>query len=141
MEDSEPLAPTFLTFDEVLALHADQVHRYGGDVGLRDAGLLSSALAVPRATFDGAFLHGTLYEMAAAYLFHVCQNHPLLDGNKRTALAAALAFLWLNEAEVVADPDELAELVLDVARGKAAKSEVAVFLRRHAHEVPEGPER
>jgi death-on-curing protein len=128
------VAPLFLTLDEVLALHADQVRRYGGEAGLRDAGLLSSALAVPRATFDGTFLHGTLYEMAAAYLFHVCQNHPFLDGNKRTALAAALAFLWLNDIEIVADPDELTELVLEVARGRAAKSEVAVFLGRHARD-------
>jgi death-on-curing protein len=130
--ETGPLAPTFLSFDEVLALHADQVRRYGGDAGLRDAGLLSSALAVPRATFDGAFLHGTLFEMAAAYLFHLCQDHPFLDGNKRTALAAALAFLWLNDHEIEADPHALTELVLDVARGEATKSEVAVFLRRSA---------
>lgn len=124
------LAPLFLTVDEALALHADQVRRYGGEPGVRDAGLLSSALAVPRATFDGGFLHGSLHEMAAAYLFHLCQNHPFLDGNKRTALAAALAFLWLNDVEVVADPGELTELVLGVARGEVAKSQVAVFFER-----------
>lgn len=124
--------PLFLTFDEVLALHADQLDRYGGEVGLLDPGLLSSALAMPRAMFGGEFLHPTLPEMAAAYLFHVCQNHPFLDGNKRTGLAACLAFLWLNDHEIVADPDELTELVLGVARGEVAKADIAVFLRSHA---------
>jgi len=126
--------PSFLTLDEVFALHADQLGRYGGECGLLSAGLLSSALAMPRATFDSEFLHPTLPEMAAAYLFHICQNHPFLDGNKRTALAACLAFLWLNDREIVADADELTELVLGVARGEVAKSDVAVFLR--AHGVP-----
>lgn len=130
--------PLFLTFDEVLALHADQLGRYGGEAGLLDPGLLSSALATPRATFGGDFLHPTLPEMAAAYLFHVCQNHPFLDGNKRTALAACLAFLWLNDLEIVADPDELTELVLGVARGEVAKAEVAVFLRAHAVAIRPG---
>ena len=124
-------APLFLTFDEVLALHAEQLERYGGEVGLVSPGLLSSALATPRATFAGEFLHPTLSEMAAAYLFHICQNHPFLDGNKRAALAACLAFLWLNDQEVVADPEELTELVLGVARGEIAKADVAVFLRAH----------
>lgn len=124
--------PLFLTFDEVLALHADQLGRYGGEVGLLDSGLLSSALAMPRATFGGELLHPTLAEMAAAYLFHICQNHPFLDGNKRTALAACLAFLWLNDLEIVAEPNELTELVLGVARGEVAKADVAVFLRAHS---------
>lgn len=68
--------PAFLTLDEVLALHADQIERYGGSGGLRDLGLLESAVAAPRATFGGALLHPTLPEMAAAYLFHLVQNHP-----------------------------------------------------------------
>ena len=124
--------PLFLTFDEVLALHAEQLERYGGEVGLLRPELLSSALAMPRATFGGELLHPTLNEMAAAYLFHICQNHPFLDGNKRAALAACLAFLWLNDREIVADPDELTELVLGLARGEVVKSDVAVFLRAHA---------
>ncbi|HYQ81440.1 MAG TPA: Fic family protein, partial [Anaeromyxobacteraceae bacterium] len=74
--------PAFLTLDEVLALHADQIGRYGGSPGLRDLGLLESALAAPRATFGGEHLHGSLPEMAAAYLFHLVRNHPFVDGNK-----------------------------------------------------------
>lgn len=124
--------PLFLTLDEVLALHEDQIRRYGGSPGLRDPGLLSSAVAVPRATFDGALLHGSLFEMAAAYLYHLARNHPFIDGNKRTALAAALAFLWLNDHELEAGEDELTELVLGVAAGSVSKAQVAVFLEAHA---------
>ncbi len=125
------LRPVFLTLDEVLALHADQLERYGGDPGVRDVGLLESALATPRATFGGAFLHGSLPEMAAAYLFHLVGNHPFVDGNKRVGLAAAIAFLGLNALWLEAQPDDLAELVLRVARGEATKAEVAEFVREH----------
>ncbi len=126
------MRPVFLAIDEVLALHADQVQRYGGDPGVRDFGLLSSAVSPPRATFDGALLHSSIYEVAAAYLFHLRQNHPFVDGNKRTALAAALAFLWLNEIEVETEPDELADHVLGVARGEIDKAEIAVFLKQRS---------
>jgi death-on-curing protein len=125
------LRPVFLTLDEVLALHADQLERYGGDPGLRDIGLLESALAAPRATFGSAFLHGSLPEMAAAYLFHLVGNHPFVDGNKRAGLAAAIAFLGLNGLWLEADPDEVVEVTMRTARGEATKAEVAEFVRRH----------
>ncbi len=70
--------------------------------------------------------------MAAAYLFHIAQNHPFLDGNKRVALAAALAFLWMNDVEIEAEDADLIDLVLGVAKGRVSKSEVAVFLQGHA---------
>jgi death-on-curing protein len=125
-------SPVFLTLDEVLALHADQIERYGGRGGIRDLALLESALGVPQATFGGAILHGSLPEMAAAYLYHIVQNHPFVDGNKRTGLAAALAFLGLNDQDLGASEDEVVDLTLGVARGEIAKSEVAVFILRHA---------
>jgi death on curing protein len=124
-------APTFLSLDEVLALHADQIERYGGALGVRDVGLLQSALAVPRASFGGTLLHGTAVEMAAAYLVHLVRNHPFVDGNKRTGLAAAIAFLGLNDLWLEAAADELIELVLGVAEGRISKAEVAVFLQAH----------
>lgn len=123
-------APLFLTLDEALALHADQIARYGGTLGVRDLGLLESALAAPQASFGGALLHETLEEMAAAYLFHLAKNHPFLDGNKRAALAACIAFLGLNDRDLDAAPDELTGVVLGVAEGRVTKAEVAVFLRR-----------
>jgi death-on-curing protein len=123
--------PLFLTLDEVLGIHADQIRRYGGSSGLRDLGLLQSALAMPETTFEGEFLHGTVFEMAAAYLFHVARNHPFLDGNRRTALMCALVFLGLNGQRLDADSGHLFELIDGVAAGGVAKAEVSVFLRRN----------
>ncbi len=123
--------PAFLTLDEVLALHADQIERYGGSRGLRDLGLLESAIAAPRATFGGVLLHPTLPEMAAAYLFHLVQNHPFVDGNKRVGLAAASAFLGLNDLWIEAEEEDLVTLVVGVAEGRVGKAEVGVFLKEH----------
>jgi death-on-curing protein len=122
--------PPFLTLDEVLALHADQISRYGGADGVRDLSLLESALGVPRATFGGTYLHASVHEMAAAYLFHLVQNHPFVDGNKRIGLAAALAFLGLADLELDATEDEIVELVVGVAAGRVSKAEVAVLFQR-----------
>ena len=130
-------APAFLTLDEVLALHADQIERYGGAPGVRDVALLESALASPRATFAGKHLHATLPEMAGAYLFHLARNHPFVDGNKRTALAAAIAFLGLNGLWLEADPDELVETVLGVARGDVTKAGVAEYVRARLVPFPD----
>ena len=129
------MEPAFLTLDEVLAIQAEQIERYGGTEGVRDSNLLASALAMPAATYGGEFLHSTLFEMAAAYLFHLCSNHPFLDGNKRTALAASLAFLWLNDLDVATDPDEIANLVLGVADGRVGKAQVAVYLENRARRL------
>ena len=125
--------PLFLTLDEALAIHADQIRRYGGSHGVRDIGLLSSALAMPRASFGGMYLHTSLAEMAAAYLFHLAQNHPFLDGNKRTALAAALAFIWINDQRLEAGDDELTELVMGIAAGRLGKADAAVFISARLH--------
>lgn len=121
----------FLTLDEVLGIHADQIRVYGGAGGLRDLELLQSAIAMPETTFDGEYLHPSVFEMAAAYLFHVARNHPFVDGNKRTALMCALVFLGLNGERMRADPDELYSLVDGVAAGAVDKAEVSVFLRRN----------
>ncbi len=123
--------PEFLTLDDLLALQADQIDRYGGAHGVRDVGLLESALAAPRATFAGAYLHGSIAEMAAAYLFHVVGNHPFVDGNKRAGLAAAIAFLGLNDLWLDAPDDDLVDLVVGVADRRVDKSEVAVFIKGH----------
>jgi death-on-curing protein len=121
--------PAFLTLDEVLAIHAHQVSRYGGALGIRDRGLLESALAMPQATFGDELLHPSLHEQAAAYLFHLVKNHPFIDGNKRVGLASCLAFLRLNGVRIRASDDELVDLVLGVASGDRSKAAVAVLLR------------
>lgn len=121
----------FLTLDEVLSLHADQIARYGGSALVRDVGRLESALAMPAATFGGEFLHASLDEQAAAYLFHLVKNHPFVDGNKRTGLVAMLAFLGLNGRRLEAPDDALTDLVLGVAEGRVTKAEVAVFVLQY----------
>lgn len=128
------MEPDFLRIEDVLRIHEDQIERYGGGSGLRDPGLLASAVETPRAGFGGRSLHGDLFEMAAAYLFHIVQNHPFVDGNKRTGAVAALVFLDLNGVEIEIDEDALVEHVLAVAQGRATKPEIAAFLRRHAVE-------
>ena len=120
------MSPQFLTLDEVMDIHCDQIKRYGGTLGVRDAALLESALAAPQSGF------GDLFEMASAYLFHVVQNHPFLDGNKRVGTAAALTFLELNGVETKIPNQALVATVLAVAQGKIEKSALADFFRTHA---------
>ncbi len=121
----------FLTLDEVLSLHADQIAGYGGSALVRDVGLLESALAMPAATLGGELLHPSLEEQAAACLFHLVKNHPFVDGNKRTGLVAMLVFLGLNGRRLEAPDNELIDLVLGVAEGRVTKADVAVFVRRY----------
>jgi len=123
--------PLFLTVDEIVAIHRDQITRYGGSEGVRDWGLLASAAAMPRAGVAGQYLHGDLCEMAAAYLFHLVCNHPFVDGNKRVGAAVAFVFLALNGVRLTTGQDAYAELVLSVASGKTPKSAVAEFFRTH----------
>jgi len=124
--------PLFLTLDEVLHLHQVQLDRFGGSHGIRDLGLLESAMGNVEATFGGEFLHQTLVEMAAAYLYGTCRNHPFVDGNKRTAAAAALIFLDVNRVEIEATEDDLYDLVIRMAEGSVSKAAVAVFFEQHS---------
>jgi len=114
---------------EVLLVLQDQIRRYGGAYGVRNPDLLSSALAMPGATYGGKFLHEGLYEQAAAYAFHICQNHPFLDGNKRTALATALVFLELNGIELEDSEGELYRLMMEVSSKGMGKAEIAAAFR------------
>ena len=121
--------PRFLTLVEVLSILQDQITRYGGEFGIRDLNLLSSAIAVPQASFGGQTLHADLFEMAAAYAFHICQNHPFLDGNKRVALASALVFLDLNGVIISDSEDRLYPLMMKVAQSDAGKPAIAETLQ------------
>ena len=123
----------FLLLDDVLVLHDDRIQLYGGSTGLRDLGLLESALAMPQATFDGNYLHETPFEMAAAYLFHIVQNHPFTDGNKRVGIVAATVFLDLNGMELDAPEADLGALVLSVAEGQTDKAGITSFFCQHVH--------
>ncbi len=119
----------FLDLLDVLEIHESRIDLYGGSAGVRDLGLLQSAIAQPQAGMGGKYLHADIYEMAAAYLFHIIQNHPFIDGNKRTALAVALVFLDINKIEVDADSDSLLAMTMDAAEGKIGKQAIADYLR------------
>lgn len=130
------MEPRFLTVEEVLYIHQRCIEEHGGSLELRDRGLLESAVAMPAAQFGGAYLHADPPVMAAAYLFHLCKNHPFVDGNKRIALAAAEVFLELNGFELSADDAAVEQLTLGVADSSISKDEAAEFFRRHV--VPAG---
>lgn len=126
-------SPAFLLVDHVMAVHRRMISEFGGDPLLHDPGLLESAVVLPASKFDGKFLHGGIAAMAAAYLFHICNNHPFVDGNKRTALTSAEIFLLLNDHSLRATDDELEVLTMGVAAGSISKSEVVTFFQHHAH--------
>ena len=122
--------PVFLTLAEVIEVHVDQIRRYGGQAGLRALGLLQSALAQPQASFAGQWLNNDLYAMAGAYAYHLCQNHPFIDGNKRTALASALVFFELNGISLLDPRGRLKNAMFRIASGKMKKEEFERLLRK-----------
>lgn len=124
--------PVFLGLDEVIEIHNDQIKRYGGRPGILDVGILKSTVAMPSATFDGNYLHTDIYEMAAAYLFHIVRNHPFIDGNKRTGAVASIVFLMLNGIDFHADENDFEEIVLRTAEGKIDKATIARFFENNA---------
>ncbi len=121
--------PVFLTEEAVLEIHAAQLAEFGGAQGVLNPGLLSSAVAQPAATFLGVFLNRGLHAMAAAYLYHLAKNHPFVEGNKRTAVAAALTFLELNGVNVEHDAPALEELAVAAVEGHVSKGEITKKLR------------
>ena len=123
----------FLSLEDVLILHGEQVELYGGHHGVRDMGLLESAVAQPQAGIGGEYFHSEIFEMAAAYMFHIVRNHPFFDGNKRTGAVAALVFLDLNGVTINAPKGILYDLTISVATGQAGKDEIAAFFRSNTH--------
>src|SRR4051794_34332969 len=121
--------PVFLTLDEVLQIHALQIELFGGDAGVLNMGLLESAIAQPGFSFGGQFVHEDAAAMAAAYLFHIGKNHPLADGNKRTATHAAMTFLRLNGFKLTFPADETEAVVIAVMEGRMTKEELANWFR------------
>jgi death-on-curing protein len=122
--------PKFLSQTVVLKIHERQIERFGGTPGIRDEGLLESALAQPQVTFGGELLHTTIYEQAAAYLYHIAMNHPFIDGNKRTAFAAMDTFLRLNGYSLNLTDEQAYRLVMQVAQGRMSKAEVSTYLEQ-----------
>ena len=124
--------PVFLTLAEAIEIHEYQIEHFGGTDGLRSLDLLKSAVGMPASTFNGIYLHPTIPDMAAAYLFHIVKDHPFLDGNKRIGTMAALVFLELNGYDFDATDDELTEVVLQVAGGTMPKDSLSLFFQQHS---------
>jgi death-on-curing protein len=128
--------PEFFSLVDALEFHAEQIELYGGRHGVRDKELLESALAMPISGCGGNYFHVFPFEMAAAYLFHIVRDHPFLDGNKRTGLAACLYFLEFHGIEIEAEPDELERFVRSVAAGQVFNPEIAEFLEKNSRPIP-----
>ena len=121
--------PIFLDVEAVLLIHEDQLDAFGGINGIRDSSLLESAVMTPQASFGGEYLHHGIFEMAAAYAFHIAENQPFLDGNKRTALSSAIVFLRINGISVLDPEGRLYQVLIDIANHSADKYDLADLLR------------
>lgn len=131
---SRPLR--FLSDAEIRVLHATLIDQFGGSHGLRDEGLLASAAGMPRQAFGGDFAHSVPFGMAAAYAFHLCNNHPFIDGNKRIGFAAAVTFLRLNAWTLDVSESNAVRQMLSVAEGSCNKRQLENWLAQHSRPRP-----
>ena len=118
-----------LTVEIVREIHAEVIACFGGSDGVRDVALLESAVAAPQASFGGQSVYADVGEIAAAYLFYLCRNHPFIDGNKRAALGVCLVFLRLNGIATARDGPEWEALTLDIAASRIERAETTRRLR------------
>ena len=127
----------YVSLTEVLLLHARIVQLVGGAEGVRDFGLLESAVARPRATFSGTDLYPALWDRAAALMESLVQNHPFVDGNKRTGLVAIGVFLERNSYRLIANNDQVFEFTMSVARGDTRHQDIARWLQDNSEKLAE----
>jgi len=118
-----------LTLATVQEVHGEAIRLYGGSDGIREMALLESAIAAPQASFGGEPVYTEIAEVAAAYLFFLCRNHPFVDGNKRAAMGSCIVFLRLNGVEPKPDGPGWEELTLDVAASKLNREQATERLR------------
>ena len=123
----------FLDLNDVLELHDAALRRYGGAPGIRDRGLLESAIMQPQATFGGEYLYEDLFAMAAAYAFHLAQAQAFVDGNKRTGVLAAIIFLDMNDVRIPEPEDVLFNAMIEIANRAMTKGQLASLLRELAN--------
>ena len=125
--------PIHLTVERVREIHQQVINRFGGSDGLRDHSLLESAISAPQATFGGESLYEDMVEIAAAYLFYLCRNHPFIDGNKRTGFMVAIVFLSINGFKIVTQDDKNHEdMMVDLAEKKVTREAFSGYLKKHA---------
>lgn len=125
-----PAECVHLSSDVVREIHAEAIKLFGGLKGVRDENLLASAVLTPQSSFGGKSPYADIIEIAAAYLFYICKNHPFLDGNKRTAMMAAIVFLRLNGIEPLPDSAKWEKLMLDVAASQLDRDQTTTCLRK-----------
>lgn len=125
----------YLTPQQVLLIHDQSIKRYGGSSGLRDLGLLESAIARPRSSFDGKDLYRSVFEKSAALMHSLLKNHAFVDGNKRTALASAGIFLRLNGYRLVNTHEKELEFALNVENGSLSIEEIAAWFRKYTRKA------
>lgn len=118
----------YLSVEEVIAMHDLFLQKFGGLPSIRDINLLSSAVETPKSSMFGRDLYPTIYDKAAAYLYHIVCNHPFNDGNKRTGFGASLLFLKANSIPIIFEKKKYEDLVVEVAQGKINKEQIARFL-------------
>lgn len=130
------MAIEYVPEEIVLTIQAELLRRYGGQPGLRDPGLLQSALAQPRISVGGKEVYKTLFEKASAYGYHVCKNHPFIDGNKRIAIVLMDIFLQKNGWEITATEEEAYSMMDSLASGKLSKTQLTAWLNGHSARIP-----
>lgn len=123
----------YITVDQAIKIHDRQIEQHGGLRGLRDLGLLTSAIEMPKSAFNGMEMYPTLFDKAAAYVFYIAKNHPFLDGNKRTAAFTAVLFLRMNGLKTAIDLKQYELLVLGIAEGLISKAQLSLFFARSVH--------
>jgi death-on-curing protein len=125
------MATRFVPQEIVFILHADLIRRYGGLHGVRDPGLLSSALAQAKMAVGGKSRHRTVFDKAAAYGYHLSRNHPFVDGNKRIAFVVMDVFLQMNGREISASEEDAYTLMSALAAGEISKAALTKWLKSH----------
>ena len=125
----------FIPKQIILHFHEQLIQLYGGSTGIRDEKLLDSALEQPKATFDKSYLHNSIFKMASSYGFHLCKNHPFIDGNKRIALVAMDTFLQKNGYEITASEKETYKIIIALSSGEISKEELAKWLQQNTNSI------
>jgi death-on-curing protein len=126
----------YLELAQVIEAHDSAIKQFGGLNGIRDKNLLMSAVDTPKAAMFGQELYPTVYNKAAAYLYHIVCNHPFIDGNKRTGFIATILFLQANNIPIVFEGKKFESFVVEVAKGEKTKEQIAYFLEhgKESHE-------
>lgn len=130
------MAIRFVPEELVMIIHSDLLQRYGGRAGLQDLPLLQSCLAQPKITLGQKFVHKSLFDKAAAYGFHLCRNHPFIDGNKRVAFVLMDLFLQGNGWEILANEEDAYSLMINLSSGKVSKAQLSSWLKNHSARIP-----